>query len=283
MIRVKINGGLGNQLFQYASGYAFARDNQTELIVDISDALDYKVHSLRLTQLSCSARFDENKSFMDRLLLHRRFIKMTSTFLPHYYIEPDLLYNNKLKSIADNKKLIGYFQSELYFNHYREELLKEFSPKNKFSAYQDSVLKLIKGSNALSIHVRRGDYIANPEANIIHGLCDINYFERAIDFLEEKGLVNLNTKIFLFSDDIHWCKENVRFKYDTILINDDFNEPELDMWLMSNCNNHIISNSTFSWWGAWLNNDINKVVIAPKNWFANGMETNIQPESWILL
>lgn len=283
MIKIKINGGLGNQLFQYATGYAFARYHDVELVVDISDAVNYKLHDLRLVHLSCSARFDARKSILDRILFNTKFVKLISKFFYFYCIEKNLLYSNELKSISNNKTLIGYFQNENYFKEVRHELLNQFKPKASYSDYQNDILALMLDSNSLSIHIRRGDYLTDPHANKIHGLCDIDYFNKAIDYLKNEHVISNSTNIFVFSDDIIWCKENVFFQFNTIYVDDDSEKPELDMWLMSNCNNHIISNSTFSWWGAWLNSDTDKVVVAPKQWFANGMANDIQPKSWILL
>lgn len=282
MLKIRINGGLGNQLFQYATAFALAKNNKTEMVVDISEAVNYSVHPLRLTELNCSARFDDKSSLQDKILLHPRLIRFASMFFKQYYIESSLKHDSALQEIANNKLLIGYFQCEKYFKSYRDELLKEFLPKKDFSNYQRSLAEKIKSVNSLSIHIRRGDYIINPDANAIHGVCDKEYFDRAIKYLVEQKFISNKTNIFLFSDDIEWCKTHLNFPYSTVYVEGDAHCPELDMWLMSYCNHNIISNSTFSWWGAWLNKNSDKVVVAPQKWFANGMECDIQAESWVL-
>lgn len=283
MIKVKIIGGLGNQLFQYATAYSCAKYHNSELLIDISDAVNYKLHDLRLTHLHCNATFETDKSFLDQVFLNTKIGRFISRSIGLYYIEKNLTFSNDVKKLSKNKKLIGYFQNEKYFSDVRDDLIEQFKPKHSFSVYQNEILELMQKCNSLSIHIRRGDFLSDLSANKVHGICDISYFDRAIDYLTSNNVINPLTKVFVFSDDIEWCKQNAKFNFETIYINDDFNKPELDMWLMSKCNNHIISNSTFSWWGAWLNSDSRKTVVAPKQWFANGMNTDVQPNSWIML
>ena len=282
MLKIRINGGLGNQLFQYATAFALSKYIKTDMQVDISEAINYRVHPLRLTALNCSAKFDKKSSLIDKILLHPYSIKFFSTFFTQYYIESGLKFDENLKNVANNKLLIGYFQSEMYFKSYRSELLKEFFPKKKFSNYQNSLAQKIQKRDSLSIHIRRGDYISNENANSVHGVCNKDYFDRALDHLKKQHKISSETNVFIFSDDIDWCKENLSFPYSMEFIRGDLDSPELDMWLMSYCSHNIISNSTFSWWGAWLNQNNEKIVIAPKEWFANGMECDIQPKHWIL-
>lgn len=281
MIKIQINGGLGNQLFQYATAFSLAKSNKTKLLVDISSAINYHVHPLRLTELNCSAQFDDKISLYKKILLHPRLIKFSSMIFTSYYIEPSLKYDNTLQYTANNKLLIGYFQSELYFKNCRGELLKEFLPKTEFSSYQSLLAEKIKGESSLSIHIRRGDYITNSNASAIHGVCNKEYFDRAIEYLVEQKKVTTKTNVYIFSDDIEWCKAHLSFPYSTVYVEGDSQHPELDMWLMSYCNHNIISNSTFSWWGAWLNTNSNKCVIAPKQWFKTLHDsTDIVPEQW---
>lgn len=284
MIKVRINGGLGNQLFQYATAYALAKKMNVSMQVDISEAMKYRVHPLRLDKLSCSVPFSKKINIIDKILLHPRIISYSSKLLNRYYMEPNLRYCDFSSRMENNLFLIGYFQSELYFREYRTELLEEFRPKKNFSPYQENIKKKISSSNSLSIHIRRGDYISNPDASSVHGICDKAYFNRSIDYLQEKGVISEKTNFFIFSDDIKWCRDNLNFPYETIFVEGDSESPELDMWLMSYCNHHIISNSTFSWWGAWLNIYPNKCVIAPLDWFKTLHDsTDIVPESWVRL
>lgn len=284
MIKVRINGGLGNQLFQYAAAYALAKKMNVSMQVDISDAMKYRVHPLRLDKLSCSVPFSKKKNIIDKILLHPRIIGYSSKLLNRYYMEPSLRYCAFPSRIANDLFLIGYFQSELYFRECRAELLEEFRPQQELSSYQKDVKQKIETSSSLSIHIRRGDYISNPDASAVHGCCDKAYFNRSIDYLQKKGVISKKTIFFIFSDDIEWCRDNLIFPNETIFVEGDSKSPELDMWLMSYCKHHIISNSTYSWWGAWLNIYADKCVIAPLDWFKTHHDsTDIIPENWVRL
>lgn len=283
MIKIRIIGGLGNQLFQYATAFSLARKLKTNMRVDLSVAVNYQQQQpLRLTKLNCSAFFCEKSSFVDKILLHPRLINILPNFFQMYYIEKSQKFDQNLLKIGNNKLLIGYFQNELYFRDCRKDLLKEFLPTKKFNDYQRSLAKKIQETNSVSVHIRRGDYIANNKAKSFHGICKKEYFDRAINYLLAEGCINEKTNLFIFSDDIEWCKQNLGFTYSTVFVDADADYPELDMWLMSYCKHHIISNSTFSWWGAWLNENPEKIVVAPKKWYANGTETDIQVKTWIL-
>lgn len=284
-MKVKIIGGLGNQMFQYATAYALAKKKNEGLFLDLSLALNYDVHPLRINKLLCNFGTFENKA--PKYEKHV-FSPKIPFFLKKYvffncYIEGKLTYNQNLFEEAGKKKLVGYFQCEKYFKEYRNDLLCEFQPKENFSEVQINVKKMIEQSSSCSIHIRRGDYFTNPEATAVHGLCNYEYFMSALKFLEENKKINPTTKVFIFSDDIEWCRENIVLNYDTFFVAADEERVEMDMWLMSYCQHNIISNSTFSWWGAWLNQNPNKCVVAPKNWFKTGIENDIVPDSWIKL
>lgn len=282
MIKIRINGGLGNQLFQYAAAYALSKKMNVPMLVDISEAIKYQIHPLRLDKLSCSAHFSIKLNVFDRVLMHPRIVPYSSKLSSRYYLEPDLRYRDLSSSVVGGTFLNGYFQCELYFKEYRKELLKEFFPNKDFSFYQREIKEKIQSTNSLSIHIRRGDYVSNPDAFSVHGICDEEYFSRSIEYFEEQNIINEKTVLFVFSDDIEWCADNLHFPFDTVFVKGDSESPELDMWLMSYCDNHIISNSTFSWWGAWINDKKDKVVVAPEKWFANGMACDIQPDTWVL-
>lgn len=284
-MKVKIIGGLGNQMFQYATAYALAKKKNEELILDLSLALNYDIHPLRINQLRCHYGKFENKA--PKYEKHVFSTKIPS-FLKKYvffrcYIEPSLKFNKELLQEAGQKKLVGYFQCENYFKEYRDDLLEEFKPKEGFSEFQIHVKKMIELGSSCSIHIRRGDYFTNPEATAFHGLCNQDYFMNALKYLNENKKINKDTKIFIFSDDIEWCKQNIAINYETFFINPDDVRAEMDIWLMSYCQHNIISNSTFSWWGAWLNQNPDKCVISPKNWFKSGVDNDVIPESWIKL
>lgn len=281
-MKVKIIGGLGNQMFQYATAFAIAKRTNQNLVVDISDAVSYKTHPLRLTALSCSCEYEYKSNYFEKYIY--------STIIPYsirklifcrHYIENGLSYDDTIDTKSINKKIIGYFQTEKYFKEFRGELISEFKPREAFSEYQSEILNLIKQQSCCSIHIRRGDYISNVSANNTHGVCNSEYFKKAIKYLENSGVVKPGIALFVFSDDIEWCKENISFPYKTIFVKGDEEKVELDMWLMSFCDHNIISNSSFSWWGAWLNENAEKYVIAPSQWFRKNIQHDIIPASWI--
>ncbi|WP_323665715.1 alpha-1,2-fucosyltransferase [Pectobacterium punjabense] len=283
-MKVKIIGGLGNQMFQYASAYALAKMNNDALIADISDAIKYKTHPLRLTELACSARFEKKSFSFERYLYSNNIpIIIKKLIFPYCLIENGLEYDPTLSMKCKNKKLIGYFQCEKYFSAYRKELIQQFKPKAEFSDYQKEIIDLMGYGDSCSVHIRRGDYITNPEANALHGVCNKNYFDRALKYLKDNGKINDQSKIFLFSDDVEWCKENIEFSNEIIFIKGESLKVELDLWLMSKCKHNVISNSSFSWWAAWLNEHDEKCVVSPQMWFKSKQRNNIVPETWIQL
>lgn len=246
MISCKLMGGLGNYMFQIATAYTHAKRMNTTMVVDSRDIMQvHKPHTEYLSNLFRNVDFG---------------IPSTS----HVYNEQTFSYSPIPK--LDNIKLIGYFQSEKYFD--RDLVLKLFDIEDVVT--QD--IQSITESESVSIHVRRGDYKSN-QAN--HPLCSLSYYESAIDLLGN------DKEYYVFSDDIEWCKTvfDKRFNFVSGLY--DWEE----MYLMSKCKHNIIANSTFSWWGAWLNKNDNK-VIAPKTWFGPLKTLNtsdLLPDNWIRL
>ncbi len=181
--------------------------------------------------------------------------------------------------------LDGFFQSEKYFEHIRIELLHEFSFPALDKDNLDQLQNIRAQSNAVSLHIRRGDYL-KPHILQQHGILPLSYYKKAIEILQ--GVIG-RAYYFIFSDDAEWCKNNFSFlegQYTTVHGNEGTYAWK-DMCLMSNCKHHIIANSSFSWWGAWLNPSPDKVVVAPKQWFAdeerNKESVTIIPEKWIRL
>ncbi|NRD31334.1 alpha-1,2-fucosyltransferase [Shewanella sp. DC2-4] len=161
-------------------------------------------------------------------------------------------------------------------------MIKEFTLRNALNTYESENEKLIDNNESVAIHIRRGDYISNEESNSIHGICDNSYFYKSLNYLRSNNIVSDNAKLFIFSDDIQWCKENLKFDFSTVFIEGDSKRPEVDMHLMSKCKHQIISNSTFSWWGAWLNTNPDKCIIAPKQWFKTTLDSvDIIPKQWV--
>ena len=193
---------------------------------------------------------------------------------PHYHFSADFF---KIKKDA---YLQGYWQSEKYFYDIRDILLNELTLKFDPDRDNKKHLKDIINSESVSIHVRRGDYVKNPHTRAYHGICSLDYYKRA---LKKIGSLVENPKYYVFSDDPDWTKENLKIKGKVVFIINNSNKEYEDLRLMRACKHNIIANSTFSWWGAWLGEYKNKIVIAPEKWFLT-KENNykdIVPDRWL--
>lgn len=264
MVVVRIIGGLGNQMFQYA--YAKSIENKgLEVRLDLSGFNKYKLHGGY--QLG---EYNINIQQAKPILL--LFLKLN----PFKTLkEKNLLFDEKLLFLKGNEYIKGYFQTEKYFSEIRSVLLKQFilnkEISNSTKNYKQNILQTGK---SCSIHVRRGDYVSNIKANNIHGTCSLEYYNKAIKRINKEYN---NITFYIFSDDIAWTKENLRIKNSFYI--DHKCLPHEDIYLMSMCSHNIIANSSFSWWGAWLNRNDYKFVIAPKNWFKT-TKHEIIPENW---
>jgi hypothetical protein len=205
------------------------------------------------------------------------------------YKEKNNSFDENFLNCEDNTYLIGYFQSYKYFSNHSSIILKHFSPVISLSEKNKYIKNLIFTTSSVSIHIRRGDYVSNESANKFHGVLSLSYYKNAIAHIES---TISNPHYFIFSDDPEWCRVNlpsVNENYTFIDHNSDDNAWQ-DLELMSFCKHHVIANSSFSWWGAWLaDNKIslsNRIVIAPLNWFVKMDEINKIdriPTHWLLI
>jgi len=284
MIIVKIVGGLGNQMFCYAYSKALQQKGY-DVKIDVSTFETYKLHGgYQLDKYNidlAQSNKQENKKYYSNSLLSkvlRRLGIKTSKAIR----EKSLLFDERLLNIQDNNYIEGYFQSEKYFKNIRGILLEQFIIKQELSDYTMKIeVEINISHNSCSLHIRRGDYL-NSDNTKIHGSCDLEYYKKSIDYLEEKIS---NIRYFIFSDDIKWCKENFNLANVIFVDNKETKIPHEDLYLMSLCNHNIIANSSFSWWGAWLNQNEEKMVLAPKKWFEDDeLETqskDIVCKDWI--
>jgi hypothetical protein len=283
MILTKLKGGLGNQLFQYSTGRYLAHKTGDTLQLDISSFKKTGSDTFRnfdLNKLNINAEISEKTLpfylRLKRFLNHKFFRKF---YQDHH---PELLRKNeeKIKS-GKNIYLEGYFQSEKNFSEIREILLKELTLKEEFQSQTFKEIKNeISNCNSVSIHIRRGDYIKNPSVTKYHGICDINYYQNAISEIKNKIT---NPVFYFFSDDSKWVAENFEMNEKMKIVSGkNLSAPE-ELFLMSFCKHNIIANSTFSWWSAWLNQNHDKIVIAPTPWIdaLPNPHKNIIPETWI--
>lgn len=296
MIIVKIIGGLGNQMFQYSLGRSIAVKNNVELKLDISAFDSYKLHSYQLDKFNIIeniATYKEIKGFTRWKIevrdnfkrYYEIFEDILNPFTPYYrrkYVkERDYTFDSNILKIRDNVYLDGYWGCEKYFKEIESIIKKEFTIKDELDSENLNMANEILGTESVSLHIRRGDYVSDPQTNKIHGTCSLNYYFQAID--EICKLVS-EPHFFIFSDDPDWVKNNFSIPFPVQIISFNGSEkPHLDLHLMSLCKHHIIANSTFSWWGAWLSENPKKMVLAPKTW-VNVPSRNISdliPDDWI--
>jgi hypothetical protein len=283
MVITKLIGGLGNQMFQYAVGRRVSLLNNTELGLDISDFSNTQIATPRkysLDVFSISGRIATKEEVMIIKPVKNIWAERIKNIL-HLNKGDDFSFNPKILKTKDNSYLEGYWQSEKYFKDIEDIIRKDFTLKNPLGdAAQKIENEINKSQNPVSVHIRRGDYITDKTTNLYHGTCSPEYYEKAIEIIK-KGVDSAS--LFIFSDDIDWVKNNLSFNLPTIYVSQKGIADYEEMILMSYCKHNVIANSSFSWWGAWLNNHKDKLVIAPRKWFNAGdaNSADLIPDNWI--
>ena len=282
-IRVKLTGGLGNQMFQFAAGYSIAKKNNVKLSLDLrrfNRRQDHNGFELqKVFDIYSKVDFLNNPVKFGLINFKEILNNIDITF--HIFKEPHFHYTNKILDIPQHSILNGYWQSELYFEDYTHEIRKIFSFSKQLDKKNSLIAKEINQNNSISIHVRRGNYLL--KTNINHNVDLKEYYLNAI---EETSILFDNPKYFIFTDDPLWVAKNFTLNYSFTVV--DINRGKdsfYDMHLMSLCKCNIIANSSFSWWGAWLNNKEDKIIYAPKNWFKNKSicTDDLIPNSWNII
>lgn len=289
MIIIKLLGGLGNQLFQYAVARGLALIHNTDLFLDISGYSSSILRKYELGVFNINASIASPDilkyvpfSISDACYLNIRHV-FSGNIKIQYFKEKNFAFQKEILSLPDNIYLDGYWQSEKYFSFFEGILRKELSFASQPSIINQEHLERIKRCNSVSVHIRRGDYISNRKTMDIHGFLGTDYYARALNLVKEKIT---GPTIFVFSDDIDWAIENFKTDLPTHFIDHNRKENAYeDLRLMCTCKHHIIANSSFSWWGAWLCKNPDKVIIAPKRWFNTPkIDTrDLIPDSWIVL
>lgn len=288
MIYCKLRGGLGNQMFQYAAAYSLSKSKGTSILVD---SLEFKKTSFNLEltvfnqlQLTFSNKLDCYIQFPMAFVpgLRKLFKKITPKIAADkrkYFYEYKFSYINEIDHAPKTCYLDGYWQSYKYLKNHEQDIREIYTFSKPEDPNNLDFLKQIHESNSVSIHIRRGDYL-KPGIKEVHGNLGLEYYQAAIDAINSKVQ---SSKFFIFSNDINWVKKSLDFGTDQVVYIDNNNPGHLDMYLMSQCKNNIMANSSFSWWGAWLNQNPSKVVIAPQKWFAtpNKDTQDLCPTNWI--
>ncbi|MEI8061991.1 MAG: alpha-1,2-fucosyltransferase [bacterium] len=292
MIIIRLKGGLGNQMFQYAFGRALSMRRNEPILLDtsgfgkepsIDTPREYALGAYNIQEqfanLLVTAPFNTKRASFFRKI-KRRLLRLN-----------DFTYHS---SLAHSRATFfeGFWNNEKYFKEFSKTIRHEFTLKNNLTAAAEKIVTQMiqenkEGIQTVSLHVRRGDYISNPYARAEHNIVTLEYYEKALFYLASK-IKKDNIKIYIFSDDVPWVKHNLKmpdYAVEYVNLEAGALRDAEEMHLMSLCSNNIIANSTYSWWGAWLNRNPSKIVIAPLQWIRNPYINthDVCPPEWIRL
>ncbi len=284
-ICIRIWGGLGNQMFQYAAGYALAKRHGVKLLVDpVSTDLAHTAFGLDLFDLKPDFwEPDAGSSLLQRLGGKPKAKKRRKLWKGPVYQQEVFCSDDGFEAAGPGSYLIGYFQSERFFSDCAEDIRTAFSLNDVAPTIDQNLKDMAAAPTSVSVHIRRGDYINNPQTTAVHGILGDEYYTRAFEVMS--ALVP-GSQWLVFSDDIDAADALTKTWQNRTLI--EGHNREQDLWLMSACSNHVIANSSFSWWGAWLGRNPEKKVIGPRRWFSRAemhkvYVDDVCPEGWILV
>jgi len=291
VIIVQMSGGLGNQLFQYATGKALAVRTRQPLVIDDRVFHEDKFRSFCLPLFV--AEFTLAQNCPDAAVILPPSRRRWAAFLLwrwtrgrklKYLRERSMRFDATVLDSGHHVYLHGYWQSEEYFRDVAAVIREELSLRLPPSGENAEWLSEISAGNSVSIHVRRGDYVSDPKAGRVHGTCSLEYYRRATEEMTRR--TSREPTFYVFSDDPQWVADHLRLPFPTRYVshNDDSHNYE-DLRLMTACRHHIVANSSFSWWGAWLGGNPDRIVIAPKTWFndPSRSDRSLVPAEWVRL
>ena len=283
IVVVHLYGGIGNQLFQYTFGEYIRNKYKQDVLYDISSF--GVLETFRDLQINSITKeipvFETNKHFFSR---HTRFYRRISRwFFSH---KPGVrYYDNTLDENVfgdDNWRLIfldGYWHNRKYAEWVIEHIGNIYTPIGKMPNCLDQYLSFLKNHDVVSVHIRRGDYLNSVNAKHL-GVCTLEYYQKAIELIKEKIA---NPFFLFFSDDIEWVKKSFQNEKNMMIVENEDIPPFWYIYLISLCSHNIMSNSTFSWWGNFLNPKKDKITIAPQRWFLDEANPKFYFDNWILL
>lgn len=292
MIVLNLTGGLGNQLFQYALGRHLAVKLSTELVIEDSfyrsTPKGVTPRRYELDQFSTACRFvtEAERRYLRRythrwLRFSQKYIRIPGRY--RYVREPLDRLMLEVGDFSGDILLDGYWQSEAYFSGSEAQLRHDLTPVFELSSQDLKTQSLMKATRSVSLHVRRGDYV-NASNLAWHGICGLDYYKKAIEFIRKKVS---DPHLFVFSDDMQWVRDNLGGMLAdlpcTFVDHNHEGRAANDLVLIASCRHHVIANSSFSWWGAWLNPDMDKIVVRPRVWVRQlpHMNDSVCPASWI--
>lgn len=272
-------GGMGNQMFQYSLGRLLSLEYNQELTLDLSFLKNknqpkdfvYRDYDLNIFNINANVIDELPRKKLARIQEH-----------PNAYLVPDIVakVGPYIKSGFDIL-LEGYFQKNDYIEKIKTSLRQDFTLKKPLSSRSQDLLEKIKSTESVCLNVRRGDYVDNPNSSAFHGFHGVKYFSEALSSFHNLKEISL----YVFSDDLKWCEENIRFDYPIQYIDHTYKGQNFGEYLelMKGCKHFIIPNSTFGWWAAWLNENPQKIVTTPRRWFLNDNASTVglKPDQWI--
>lgn len=289
MVIAQITGGLGNQLFQYAAAKALSLHHGVPLLLEISSFYRTELPELEvprdfeLTHFTGIKEQIASPEDVHFLVDIKRRTFLPKSIIPAYkrniYVEPHYHFDKNFFKSRKNVFLKGGWQSEKYFKSYEKQIRKLLQLDESLVRNVIEKGNEIKQQNAVSVHVRRGDYLRKKIIHEWHGVMDKDFYSQAFDLLRSKIK---DFKTYYFSDDVEWVKQNLLSIADGEIVSTNTRSHYEDLYIMSQCRYNIIANSSFSWWAAWLNDRPGKIVIGPKKWFDKGPKDtqDIVPEDW---
>ncbi len=293
---VRLMGGLGNQMFQYAAGAAIAERQNVPLLLDLG-FLEHRVADMTWTPRELELdRLQAPIAIADRALvrslrrpadsgMHKRLHALLPALFPERYVrEKSTAFDPRIPELRPPVYLEGFWQNEAYFDGIASKLRNEwFIPRDTPDDRNREILEQIAAGPCASVHVRRGDYVGNPDSNAFHGTCGPEYYESAARALLDQHAIE---RFFVFGDEPDWARAHLKLPRPAVHVSHNMGRAShWDMHLMRRCTHHIIANSSFSWWGAWLNPSSAKTVIGPRRWFQGNdkASADILPRAWTAL
>lgn len=281
-IEVVMDAGLGNEMFQYALGRALSVRLARPLVLDISLLFQYpggefdlpcfRLGEQRIQELSYPAWIARTKAL--------RFLGSCGIELVHFVEESTLLFSSEVLEINAPCILRGFWQSERYFASIETQLRDEFTMVREQDSRSAACQAQILNVHSIGLHVRRTDYLPAPGQEDYHGTCPKEYYDAALKLILSR--LGGGAELFVFSDDIEWTRENIRYDIPTVYVDWNRERNYEDLRLMSQCRALVMANSTFSWWAGWLNPRKDKIVVAPRQWYrAAGVESDLPNSAWL--
>jgi glycosyl transferase family 11 len=272
-------GALGNQMFQYAAGRALALRRNTELQLDLGwlTPVSRFVYELGVFGLDVRLISAYRHTRRERV---RELVGLAPAAWRQNWRRDGFSFDPKVIDLPQDTRLVGYWQSEKYFEDFGDVIRADFRFSEPLDASNACVAEAIAASTAVAVHVRRGDYVTDPGARSFLGTLPLDYYLAGAELMRDR---TPDPRFFVFSDDPAWCRSHLRLGGPTTVVDHNQGRGHDDLRLMALCRHHIIANSSFSWWGAWLASPEGQIVVAPERWGAAGNAGDVIPDRWCRL